>query len=706
SRSFGLIRFKLGIYNISGRDSTKKINRFFRKIGDTPVLYNEYLTERSDVEMRRYLQNKGYVNAAVNHDVKFKKKKAAVTYTVEGNRPYRIGNFVYRIRDEHISDLIKKDSANSLIHKNMLFDTDVLDNERIRITNLLKQHGYYNFNKDYLHYLADSTHTNHTVNVRMILRPATKTDAEGNVVVTEQKQYKIGRIRFFTSYDPISEFNISSLDSVVYGQYVVYFDEKMNLRPDILVENCHIESGALYNEQQVDKTYSALTLLSAVKYVNIRFREVEQDSANISTLDCMIFTSPAKQQSYSIDVEGTNSSGDFGFAGILGYQHKNLFKGSESFKISLRLAHETQTGSISDLLKYNSNEIGVDASLTFSKFLFPFLSFDFRRKVRASTEFNTNVNYQKRPEYSRTIASVATRYHWSQNKRLYHTVDLIDFNYVYLPYISDAFREKYLDTNSILKYSYENQLIVFAGYSISYRDRAFSRLKDNIAARFGIESAGNLLQGISGLFDFKKIDDSYVIGKIKFAQYIKADLSFSYDKYIDRRNNIVYHLGFGIGVPYGNTNILPFEKRYFSGGANSVRGWSVRTLGPGSYKGSRNQIDYMNQSGDIKLDMNLEYRFKMFWLLEGAFFADAGNIWTIDYYDTQEGGQFKFNEFMKQIALGYGLGFRFDFTYFIVRIDMGVKAYNPALNGSEKWRFRGLNWNDDFAFHFAVGYPF
>ncbi|MDR0873843.1 MAG: BamA/TamA family outer membrane protein [Prevotellaceae bacterium] len=713
SRSFGLVRLRLGIYNFSGRDSSKWINKFLRNMGDAPVIYDSTLTDRSVSELKKYLNNKGYLDAQVTSQTTFRKRKAKVEYNVTNNQPYRVGNFYYNMRNDTVLAIVRADSAKTLIHRNMLFDTDVLNEERLRITTLLKNSGYYNFNKDYLHYRADSTGLDHVINLRMNLRNATKTDTAGRVITTPQRQYYVRNIRYYTTYDPIATTDFSTLDSLTCRCRTFYFNGSIGIRPEALLDNCYIESGQ-YNEQQVEKTYSALNALSAIKYVNIKMLEIADNS---DTLDCIIFTSPARRQQYSFDVEGTHSGGDLGFAGILGYQHKNLFHGSEVFKTSLRYAYEARTDAPKDLLTYKgSNEAGLETSLTFPKFMFPFLTYDFRRKIQASTEFNMQYNYQRRIEYQRTNLSAGVKYVWLRNKNMRHTVELINVNYVYVPYVSKDFWEQYLNVNSILKYSYDDQLIVSTAYSLYFNQKF---LRDNLTTRMRFETAGNTLYGISKLFNLPKKEDSYtVIKDIKFAQYVKTDLDFSYNKYIDYRNNVVYHAGLGLGVPYGNADVMPFEKRYFTGGANSMRGWGVRTLGPAVYKSPLSVIDY-NQTGDIKLDMNLEYRFKMFWVLEGALFADAGNIWTLkDYvYDIKQneetgedesikGGGFHFKDFYKQIALSYGAGLRFDFKYFLVRVDMGIKAYNPALDGSNKWRFKGLNYGDDFAFHFAVGYPF
>ena len=287
-------------------------------------------------------------------------------------------------------------------------------------------------------------------------------------------------------------------------------------------------------------------------------------------------------------------------------------------------------------------------------------------------------------------------------------------NYIYMPWISRTFREQYLDslgkTNAILKYNYENLLITKMGYTYSYnslgvREQTYG--KNAYTIRFNIETSGNLLNIVTQLANGEKNNDGqYTFCGIAFAQYIRGDFDFSKSIRIDKNNSVAFHGALGIAYPYGNSNQLPFEKRYFAGGANSVRGWSVRSLGPGSYNGKDKGINFLNQSGDIKLDLSLEYRAKLFWKFSGAAFVDAGNIWTIREYKDQPGGEFNFDTFWKEIAVGYGIGLRMDANFFIVRFDAGMKAINPAYTGRDHYPILHHDFDRDFAFHFAVGLPF
>ena len=274
-----------------------------------------------------------------------------------------------------------------------------------------------------------------------------------------------------------------------------------------------------------------------------------------------------------------------------------------------------------------------------------------------------------------------------------------------MPWISKTFKDEYLDNvnnrNAILRYNYQDLFIMRTGFGMTYNNGVN-------ALRINVEAGGNLLKLASSIFDFKTNDEGQrTLFSIAFAQYMKGDVDYTRIISFDKENSLVMHVGMGLAYPYGNSKVLPFEKRYFSGGANSVRGWNVRGLGPGSFKGANGAIDFINQTGDMKLDLSLEYRTHLFWKFDGALFVDAGNIWTLRDYPDQPGGQFKIDEFYKQIAAAYGLGVRLNFDYFILRFDMGMKAIDPAYdNEREHYPITHPVLSRDFTFHFAVGMPF
>ena len=702
---FNLVKVPMHIYTWSGQEATNSFDRFLRKLGDEPVIYNATIAEKAQKEIEKAVKNMGYMRAKVDLDTQVKKNKIKVSYRIKAGQPYTIGHIAYNIDDTMIYDFIEKDSTLSLLKTGMPLDVIKLDNERQRITKLLQNNGYYKFNKDFIVYQADTIQNTYHVNLTMKLLPfqLRKEDTP-----TKHRQYTIRNVNFMTEgYSSASDYQ--KLD---HKGLQIFHQNGLYIRPNTLANFNYIQPQGLYCEQDVQKTYTSMGRLRALKYTNIRFDEIMQNDS--AMLDANVLLTKGKNQSLSFEIEGTNSAGDLGAAASMTFQHRNVFKGSETFTMKVRGAYETITGLQEGYENDDYKEYGIETSLNFPEFKFPFLSSDFKRRIRATSEVGIDFNSQKRPEFTRTLASASWGYRWVDNKNSQHKFDLLDVNYIYVPWKSDNFKsylENLTDRNSILIKSYEDQLIVRMGYSYTYnsaknKTRALGK-RNSYSIRMNLEEAGNLLYVASkAIHSSPKENNGYVIANIPFAQYIKGDFDIAQNWYIDKRNSLVFHVGMGIAYPYGNSQILPFEKRYFSGGPNSVRGWSVRTLGPGGYKGTDGNMNYINHTGDIKLDINLEYRTHLFWKFNGAAFIDAGNIWNIRNYEGQAEGTFRFNRFYKQLAMAYGLGIRFDLDYLIIRFDGGMKAINPMRTGKEKYPFLHPNFSRDFAFHFAVGYPF
>ena len=707
---FNLVKVPMHIYCLSGKDSTNSFNRFLRKLGDAPVIYDANVTQKSQKEIEKAVRNMGYMRAKVELDTEIKKNRMKLNYRIKAGRPYIIKHITYNIDDMTINDFIEKDSAQSYLRPGMPFDVVTLDNERNRITKLLQNNGYYKFNKDFIVYQADTIRNTFQVDLTMKLLPF---QLKKEDVPTKHRQYTIRNVNFLTEDNLVNqENNYTGYQSLQHKGLQIFYQDKLYIRPNTLANFNYIRPKELYSEQDVQNTYTSMGRLRALKYTNIRFDEVlDNDSAQ---LDANVLLTKGKNQSLSFEIEGTNSAGDLGAAASMTFQHRNVFKGSETFTMKVRGAYEAITGLQEGYENDDYKEYGIEASLNFPEFKFPFLSADFKRKIRATSEVGLSFNSQNRPEFTRTLASAKWGYRWVDRKSSQHRFDLLDVNYIYVPWKSENFKnylENLTDRNSILIKSYEDQLIVRMGYTYTYNsanDKSrTSANRNSYSIRMNLEEAGNLLYlGSKAIHSAPKEDKGYVIANIPFAQYIKGDIDFARNWNIDERNSLVFHIGMGIAYPYGNSQVLPFEKRYFSGGPNSVRGWSVRSLGPGSYKGTEGNMNYINHSGDIKLDVNLEYRTHLFWKFKGAAFIDAGNIWNIRDYEGQEEGTFRFNRFYKQLAVAYGLGLRFDLDYLIIRFDGGMKAVNPMRTGKDKYPFLRPNFSRDFAFHFAVGYPF
>lgn len=712
-RVLGGLKLQLALYNIAGRDSANWFNRWIKRVGTPPVIYDSALTVASADQLHMALSNRGFMNNVVTYQVEADsaKRKARINYDITLGEPYFIRSIDYNIPDEDLRDIILADTARFTVHEGDLLNYNRLDEWRQSITENLRNHGYYAFNKEYITFMADTAAGSKAVDLTLNSRDPYRNDHMP--YYTEHEPFYVRDVVYVTDYDPVEMHDAFwGADTVTLHSGIKIIEgPDRYLRHDVLDECNHIEPGQLYNAEAITRTYRALGRLNILKQINIDVRPLGEVDG-VLMVDAYVLLSPDKSQTVSVSLEGTNSEGDLGFGVGLDYEHRNIFKGAEVLSAKAKVSYESISGNLSGLINNNYSEYSTELGLTFPKFMFPFLKRSFKRKIQASTAFTVNFDYQARPEYTRIIAGGSWRYQWTErSRRMAHTLTLVDVSVISVPKYNEEFFKRI--TNPLLFYSYQDHLIMRMGYNFYRTNKAemnvlqMGRFQRNVfTIRANAETAGNLLYGLSHLTGQKAdADGSYKAMGIRYSQYFKADADYSFTHYFDHRQSVAFHVGAGVAVPYGNSDVLPFEKRFYSGGANSVRGWGVRTLGPGSYDSNNNLSKFIYQCGDIRFDVNLEYRAKLFWVVELGLFMDAGNIWTIKNYEDQPGGVFKFNKFYEQIAAAYGAGIRLDFKYFLVRVDMGMKAHNPA-SGQEHWPLLHPRFKRDSEFHFSVGYPF
>lgn len=737
-KTFEIFKLPLTIYNLSGHDTTKWINRILRNAGEPPVLFDSTMVDRTVVDLERMMTNKGFLNAKVVPIVKLRGKKARVTYDIESGEPYRIENYMIDVSDSiiaentlHISSPRRSDNINqfsdyslnidsmlyrnTLVKSNNIFDLDMLDQERDRITSMLRRTGYYAFNKEYIGFVADTTIGQHKVDLSLTIYPFNQQGLAGQATSIPHRKYIIADVNMYVDFNPLEDGDISRYQRTsVYsknGYNIIYGPRGEYIKPGALLDNCYIRPGALYNENMTSYTYSALSQLKILKNVNINFTEfIENDSTK---LHCTITCVPDKRQGISAEIEGTNSGGlsggFFGIGGSLGYLHRNVFRGSEVFNIKAFGSYEAITPSFTS---FNDNyfEVGGEVSLTFPRFMAPFLSNSFKRGIHANTQFATDYTFQRRPGFfTRTVLSTGMKYIWQSRRQssIRHSFDLIDVSYIHIPDLNKKFEEEL--SPAALWYSFKDQFIMSTGYTFTKTNATLnSRISQPLYSfRASVETAGNALALIAKLTNAEA--DEFGSKKIfgtSFAQYARGTIDYSRTIRFDEKNSLAWRLGGGLAYPYGNFKQVPLQKRFFSGGANSVRGWSIRELGPGSmYKDGANFYDH---SGEIRFDAGIEYRSKIFWVIELGAFVDAGNIWTVNNYEEQPDGQFKLNRFYKEIAMSWGLGLRLDFDFVLIRLDCGWKAYNPSNDPTlTKWPIKDpLQIKKNTAWHIAIGYPF
>lgn len=637
-RSFGFIPFSAWIWH---NDTTTWWHRMRAKVGSQPQVYSEQNATHSDMMLEVAMKQRGFLSAQVNHSVLTRNRKSEVTFSILSGQPHVIDSLIYNVADAELHH------ANyDLIHATLLtpgtnLDRRKLDAERSRIANSLRESGYWDFSRDDISFIADTLSGSHKVTLTM------KVDGLHSV-------WRIGEVR------------------------MVNFDGSpfTDVRPTVLSRVCHVHPSDHYSESAVRRTYLDFSKLSILRYVNVRFAPAQGED---NTLVCSIYLASGTPNSIQFELDGTNTAGDLGAAASFSYQHRNIFRGGETFSISLKGGYESLSGNVANLINDNYTEYGIRLGLDF-----------------LYNTLTASYDNQRRPEFTRIVTKGSWGRKWTTTSgKVRHQWNLVELAYVYLPAKSEAF-QKLIDNAGPISYSaYTNHLILDMNYTLRWP-----------GWRISAEVAGNLLNLYSHMFRARQVNGQYLIVSQPFEQYARFDVDYSHQIPVSDRSRVALHGAWGIGIAYGNSDVMPFEKRYYSGGANSVRGWSVRQLGPGRYNGGGSTaIDYFNQCGDFRLDASAELRTRLFWNFESAFFLDAGNVWTVRSYDSQPEGRLDGN-FLEEVALAWGLGLRVTTSFVVLRLDWGFKVHDPSYDAPKRWPAGRPFDSRNNTLHFAVGYPF
>ncbi|MBN2756344.1 MAG: BamA/TamA family outer membrane protein [Bacteroidales bacterium] len=731
-----------------GKEPKEKFywSRWIRKIGEEPVLYNAVQTRKTSSQLVVLLKSKGYYLAQAFDSVAYKEKRAFVTYTIKSGNPYKIREFKDSITDKEIKSIISPHLKKSKITKGEILESSLLDDERNKITEILLNKGYYKFSKEYIYFSIDTFIGNYQADILLTIKNPTEVLPDGEVEETNHSKYAFDNLTIYPDYLPSNiiskEKRITLYDTIKYDNKISFLIENKNkYSQSVLTRGLRINSDSLYKLNLVKSSFKYYSSLANFRLINIDFTESERftDTASyqIRYLDTHIKLTPSTPQSFTVELEGNTTSGKYGMASNFYYQNLNIFGGAEILNVKFKVELNNQDATISNSDNYFSEtEYGITASLHFPNLISPFNTRDLYLRVFPKTSFSIGYNFRNNINYRKNIFSTTFGYDW-RTKNLTHQFDLLEFNSVNLTNISLEYLSDLVNTNQF-KEKYDH-VIIGSSYSLTYNNQDIKKKRDFIYLRSKLEIAGNILTQLNKSTNADKLgageyfrsvyysldtnispvlkEESvnaqveelnstrpgfYTLNSIPYAQFAKVELDFRYYQILNSNNQIVYRINPGLIIPYGNSYYSPQEKQFFLGGASSMRAWQSRTLGPGTFKDSLQVYQY----GDIKLEMNLEYRFHMFWMIEGAVFADVGNIWTIDNYDDNENKKFSFSDFYKELAFGTGVGLRIDLSFFIFRFDFGFKMYDPVIEDKSKWLGTdAFEWSNT-TFNFGIGYPF
>lgn len=696
----GLFRFHLGVYNLF---SNKKASKFRENIGEAPVIYDSLLTERSVTQLKLYLDNKGFFQNHVTAENSIKNKKVVQTYLINAGKPYLINDINYKFHDPSLGGYVLSKKDYSLIKKGKNFDVDVLDKERERIKNVLKNYGYYYFTNSSIKYKIDTTIGNQKVNVLVeLLEDKVNIHDTASSHYAPHKKYAINNINMFMGSKSTMD-RIPILDTVVFKGATIFYKEKLKFKPRMLTHTLNFKPKEEYSLQDQNNTYKQLSGLKLFKNVSIIYEEVDSNRLNAN-----IYLAPLIFNSYTLEVVGNNTGGDLGVEGNIIYQNKNIFRGGELFNIKLKGGLQIQrvvgvSNSANEIFgtPFNTLEFGPEASLEFPRFLLPFNLEIFSKRSNPKTIINTAFNFQQRPEYARNLIQGAFSYSWSETLFKNHYITPFNLSFVKLD-LTDAFKNTIIaENNPFLLNSYTDHLISAIQYSFMFNNQELNRIKNYQYFKFNVETSGNMLSSYNRLANNPKdpTTDSYKFAGIRYAEYVKSEIDVRFYHH-NRAATIVERLNIGVGVPYGNLDVLPFEKSYFGGGSNGIRAWPARRLGPGSL--SDTLLNAVNQIGELKIEANIEYRFDITRLFKGAFFVDAGNIWILKEDVKRPNAEINYKRFYNDLAIGVGFGLRLDFSFFIFRFDVATPIKDPSKIDPKRYQIEIKKTT----LNLGIGYPF
>ena len=716
--------FRPGIffYERSEKGKETKFNLWVRRAFSTkPVILDTMMIFSTRDKLQQYLVNKGFYHATVNQAVKYSRKTARVTYSINSGPPCIVNKFDYFIPDSAMYRYVMADTAGGQLRKGMIFDTYILDDERERIAINLRNNSYYTFSLSDIYYVADTSKAGLAADVELHFRKV-----RSGIAGVADSTIEINHPRFYIRniyINPDADLNVqdNAYDTIPYKYHLnkadtagktiyVLTHKKSLLKPSFLASSLSFAPGDAYSQSAANSTYKKLISQPIIGSANVNMSiqnpGIVSSSGN-QALDCNIRLKRNKLNTFSVGTEGTNSGGRFGVGLNSAIQNRNIFRGAEVLSFKIKASAEIQGGiknpnTQNYFLFFNTLEGGAEVSIDFPRLIIPYRSKYQLNTQQGRTSLSAGIGFELQTEYTRDISSLAWSYKWSTSERVKHIFTPFEFNYIKI-FPSDSF-SRYLEslTDPVYKSQYTDHLLTMIRYSIIISNMGNAKINNQFFLRMNAETSGNIPYLVDNLKNNPQTENGYYerLG-VRYSQFARLDFDFRKFWKLRRGNFLAFRFMGGSALPYGNSDAVPFEKSFWLGGANDMRGWRLRSLGPGGYVSTDNNY---NKTGEIMLQSSLENRFPIYSFLLGSFFVDAGNVWlrrpSVDFPD----GEFKFDSFYKQIAMDLGFGLRFDFSFFILRLDAAVPFHDPTHPGH--WFSSDLFNYQHAILNFGIGYPF
>lgn len=697
--SFLGLRPKLFIYKLAGNPKKQKGFRYWlkTKVGEAPVYFSKVDLEYNKLVLQNHAENNGYFNTRSTADSTRHGKKAEAIYTVIPKRQYLIRDIKFPIDSTVLSNTIRNTKDRTLLKKDQGYSLTTIKEERLRIDARLKEKGFYYFAPDYLKVQVDSTVADHQVDLIVkVKKEASK---------LSQIQYRINDIIVYPNYSINGDSLVATPDAVVKHNDITIIDHEKLFKPRIFDRTLYFKKGDFYNRTNHNLSLNRLVNLGTFKFVKNEFKVADTIG---NYLDAYYYLTPLPKKSIRVEVLAkTNSANYTGTELNVNWSNRNVFKGAELLTISAFGGLEVQISGLNN--GFNVYRFGTEANLVWPRIISPFhfvSSSGFVPKTKATLGYE----FQNRTKlYSLQTFKGSFGYLWKENERKEHQFNITEITYASPKNVTPLYQEQ-IAANASLEKVIEKQLIFGPTYSYTYTNTMEKRRKHTFYYKASLDLAGNIA-GLATGANLKK-GDTIKVFSVPFSQFVKVENEFRHYLKLGGESQLASRIIAEAGFAYENSNEMPFIKQFFNGGTNSIRAFRARSIGPGSYDGTTNANTFLpDQSGDLKLEFSTEYRAKIYNIVKGALFLDAGNIWLLKDNPEKPGAQFS-KAFLKELAVGVGAGLRFDFSFLVLRTDLAFPIRKPYLPEGQRWvldqvSFGNSSWRkENLVFNLAIGYPF